>query len=150
MKKASKSTELEKKYELPDGNTITIGNERFRCPEILFQPNFIGKESLGIHEITFKSIEKCDVDIRKELYKNIVMAGGTTLFDGITDRFSKELTNLAPNLTKIKITAPPERKFSVWIGGSIIASLPSFQQMLTSKEEYDESGPKFRTTRKIF
>jgi len=141
MKKAQESGACEKSYELPDGNIITIGNERFRCPEVLFQPAFIGMEAAGIHETTFNSIGKCDIDIRKDLYGNIVLSGGTTMFDKINDRLQKDIENLAPTAMKIKVVAPPERKYSVWIGGSILASLSTFQQMWISKEEYEESGP---------
>uniref|UniRef100_A0A2K5DGQ9 Actin gamma 1 n=4 Tax=Simiiformes TaxID=314293 RepID=A0A2K5DGQ9_AOTNA len=98
-------------------------------------------ESCGIHETTFNSIMKCDVDIRKDLYANTVLSGGTTMYPGIADRMQKEITALAPSTMKIKIIAPPERKYSVWIGGSILASLSTFQQMWISKQEYDESGP---------
>jgi len=98
-------------------------------------------ESVGVHETTYNSIMKCDVDIRKDLYGNTVLSGGSTMFPGIADRMQKELTALAPSTMKIKIIAPPERKYSVWIGGSILASLSTFQQMWISKEEYDESGP---------
>jgi len=141
MKASTESSDLEKTYELPDGNIITVGNERFRCPEVLFQPSFIGKEASGIHDTTFQSIMKCDVDIRKDLYANVVLSGGTTMFGGIGERMTKELTALAPSTMKIKVVAPPERKYSVWIGGSILASLSTFQQMWISKGEYDESGP---------
>jgi len=141
MKEAAESSDKEKTYELPDGNIITVGNERFRCPEVLFQPSFIGKESSGIHDTTFKSIMNCDVDIRKDLYANVVLSGGTTMFTGIGERMTKELTALAPSTMKIKVVAPPERKYSVWIGGSILSSLSTFQQMWISKGEYDESGP---------
>merc|ERR1712091_653877 len=141
MTSASQSSECEKSYELPDGQVITIGNERFRCPEALYQPQFLGMEAAGIHETTYNSIMKCDVDIRKDLYGNIVLSGGTTMFTGIAERMTKEMTTLAPSSMKIKIVAPPERKYSVWIGGSILASLSTFQSMWISKEEYDESGP---------
>ncbi|XP_063842197.1 uncharacterized protein LOC135089936 isoform X2 [Scylla paramamosain] len=131
----------DKSYELPDGQVIDIGNERFRCPESLFQPSLLGMEADGIHDTVYNSIMKCDVDIRKDLYANIVMSGGSTMYPGMSDRLQKEITYLAPATVKIKIISPPERKYSVWIGGSILASLSTFQAMWITKEEYEESGP---------
>jgi len=139
--KAENSSEVEKTYELPDGQVISILTERFRCPEVLFQPSLVGKEDEGVHVLTYNSIMKCDIDIRKDLYGNVVMSGGSTMFPGIAERMTKEIVAKAPSSMSVKIVAPPERKYSVWIGGSILASLSTFEDMWVTKDEYDESGP---------
>ena len=141
MNKFKTSPDIEKSYELPDGSFLTVGNERFRAPEALFQPSLLGLDIDGADETTYKSIMKCDLDIRRDLYSNIVLSGGTTMYPGIGERMTKELVSRAPPSIKVKVVAPPERKFSVWIGGSILSSLSSFQQMWVSKAEYEEAGP---------
>lgn len=129
----------EKTYELPDGNVITLSSERFRCPEALFNPAMIGKEAKGIHELLHDTIQKCDIDLRKELYNNIVLSGGTTMYDGINERLTKELDVLSAS--KVRVITPPERKYSVWIGGSILASLNTFNKNWFTRSHYDEFGP---------
>ncbi|XP_005092009.1 actin-5 [Aplysia californica] len=141
MAASANSSSTEKSYEMPDGTVITIGNERFRCPEPLFQPSLLGMDSVGIHEHLYNSVTGCDVDIRRDLYANTVMSGGSTMFPGIADRMQKELSALVPSAIRVKVIAPPERKYSVWIGGSVLASLSTFQQMWITRQEYDESGP---------
>ena len=132
---------LERAYELPDGQIISIGKERFRAPETLFQPSFIGMESAGIHETTYNSIMKCDIDTRNVFYNNIILSGGSTMFPGMADRMHREISQLVPPTMSIKLIAPPERKYSVWIGGSILASLSTFQQLWVTRKEYEEYGP---------
>lgn len=141
MVKSEESCSIEEDYERCDGILVTVGNERFRCPEVLFRPSLIGKESAGIHEQLNQTITRCDIDIKKDLYSNIVLSGGTTMFPGIVERLTKEVESFVPSNVKVRVVAPPERKYSVWIGGSILASLSSFQQSWIIKQEYDDMGP---------
>jgi actin-related protein len=143
MEQANKGSSKEVQYELPDGNVMTVGSERFRCPELLFNPMMIGKEFTGIHEQCYSSIMNSDIDVRKDLYSNIVLSGGTTLYPGISERLTKEVQKLAPSTmqSKVKVHAAPERRYSVWIGGSILSSLSNFQSMWITKAEYEDAGP---------
>jgi len=141
LRMAEKSTAIDRTYELPDGQVITIANERFRCPEVLFKPDFVGMESQGVHEMIHNTIMSCDLDIRRDLYGNILLSGGTTMLRQLPERIQKEVVALAPPQMKVKVVAPPERKHSVWMGGSVLASLDTFQSLWISQEEYRESGP---------
>jgi centractin len=124
-----KADKREVQYELPDGSKIKIGAERFRAPEILFDPELIGLEYPGVHQMVIDSIGRVDMDLRKNLFANIVMSGGTTLTRGFGDRLLAELQRQAVKDTHIKIFAPPERKYSTWIGGSILAGLSTFRKV---------------------
>ncbi|KAN0050670.1 hypothetical protein ACTA71_003815 [Dictyostelium dimigraforme] len=139
-------------YELPDGQRLIIGNERFLCSEVLFQPSILGNESPGIHELTNYSIMKCDANIRKDLYGNIVLSGGSTLLPGFENRLENELRILSPFSTRnIKIITPSiDLKYSSWIGGSILSSLSIFQEMWISKDEYYEYGPSIFHRKQLF
>ena len=135
----------EERYELPDGDVISVGTERFSSPEVLFNPSMLGLDSPGIHELVHSSIKQCDKDKRKSLYGNVILSSGNTMFRGIANRMKKEMGAVNPG-AKLRIMAPPERKYSVWIGGSILASMSSFQQLWLSKQEYEEGG--YRVMRK--
>eukprot|EP01024_Parvocaulis_polyphysoides_P028188 TRINITY_DN254_c0_g1_i5.p1 TRINITY_DN254_c0_g1~~TRINITY_DN254_c0_g1_i5.p1 ORF type:complete len:314 (-),score=19.62 TRINITY_DN254_c0_g1_i5:360-1301(-) len=144
-------------FELPDGTELQIGADRFKVPEVLFQPellstfqdldpvvNYDGSALKSIHEMIKSSIELCDVDIRRDIFGGTLATGGSSMFTGLKDRLDKELSQIAPSTVKVKVQAPQntlERKFAVWIGGSILASLGSFQQMWMSKAEFEEHGP---------
>ncbi|KAG6902866.1 Actin-2 [Termitomyces sp. Mi166 len=125
-------------FRLPDGNVVQLGPERFRAPEILFNPELIGQEYAGVHQVVVDSINRVDLDLRKSLFSNIVLSGGSTLCRGFGDRLLNEVKKLALKDIKIKIYAPPERKYSTWIGGSILAGLSTFKKMWVSAEEYQE------------
>jgi len=133
--------EYETLYELPDGNVVPLCNERFRVTEVLFDPLICGRELPGLHEATANCITACPIDVRRELYRNIVMSGGTTMFPGIRDRLENEVKKLAPAKMNVKVTASPQRRYLVWMGAAIVANLSSFPDMLIWKQEYDEVGP---------
>ena len=141
---------------------IILGKERYTCPELLFQPSIDVKDESdkksgydkkkddkkedekpqdGIHKITHDAINACDNDIRKDLYKNIVLSGGNTMFPGISDRMTKEIKALAPASMQPMVVASAERKYMVWIGGSILASLSTFAHMYIGRTDYQEAGP---------
>lgn len=106
LKKFKDSNQHDRSYTLPDGNVYTLGDQMFRCPEALFNPNMIGKDFPGLHQLTYNSINAADIDIRKHLYENVVMSGGSTMYANIAERLQKELTKLAPATMKIKVYAP--------------------------------------------
>jgi actin len=124
-------------YTLPDGHTITIGNESFRCPEVLFQPIDI-EDEMGIAQRVYNSIMKSEIDLRKELFSSIVLSGGSTLIRGFSERLEKELTALSPSPVKIFSQEP---ELISWYGASSFSSILTFKQTWISKEEYDERGP---------
>jgi actin-related protein len=136
-----KKVTSKKIYKLPDGNVVTIGNERFKCTEALFNPMVLGIESQGIQESIYNSIMKCDICIRRDFFANIILSGGSTMFEGLESRLKKDIENIAPELTRVKIFSPLERKYYPWIGGSMISSLSTFKQLWVSRDEYDENGP---------
>eukprot|EP00696_Hemimastix_kukwesjijk_P013205 gnl/Hemi2/26572_TR8927_c0_g4_i1.p1 gnl/Hemi2/26572_TR8927_c0_g4~~gnl/Hemi2/26572_TR8927_c0_g4_i1.p1 ORF type:complete len:434 (-),score=92.05 gnl/Hemi2/26572_TR8927_c0_g4_i1:68-1369(-) len=141
-------------YELPDGQTIELSSERYRVAEPLFNPTLLGPlynasdmPNIGIHQMVYDSVSNCDVDIRRDMFGSVVLTGGTTLFAGLAERLTKELQEICPQAMKLKVVASSlspqtkaERRFAVWIGGSILGSLGSFQQMWMSKSEYEEHG----------
>ena len=145
-------------YELPDGQEITIGTPRFTIPEILFKPSlaseFSSKNSrvavlgddMALPQIVADSINKCDIDVRRELFNSILLTGGSSLYGSLQKRLEDDLAGLVPSMMKFKVTGPAntvERRYSTWIGGSILASLGTFQQMWLSKAEYKEYGAGF-------
>jgi actin len=134
--KTATTTTCNVRYTLPEGNEIVIVHERLRCPELLFKSSFKGSEFDGIGQTLFDSIMKCDVNVHKDLYANVVLSGGTTMFQGLPECIEKEIIRVVPSTMMIKVVAPSERKNAVWIGGSMLASRATFPQMGITHEEY--------------
>lgn len=141
LKLAEKVSGMEKDYTMPDSEVINIGSERFMAPELLFSPGVIGSEEEPLDELIYRMVQNCDVDLRRDLFSNIVLSGGSTMFPGLKERLHKELVELVPDTTEVKIISPPERRYSVWIGGSILSSLKTFKKLWVTKKEYKENGP---------
>ena len=129
-------------YELPDGNHVNVKDQRIRCPEALFKPSMVGKEGNGIGQACYESIQKCNIDVRKDLYNSVVLSGGTSMINGLPERLTKEIKTLAPESMKeeVKVIAYPHRKFAAWIGGSILSSISTFESTWITKTEYEEFG----------
>ena len=141
LETASKRDGFEKSYTLPDGQVITIGEEQFRCPESMFG-YILSRKAMPFGEYTYYSITNCDKEIRDELFANVILAGGNTMFPGFGDRLQKELRAMESwSSRKVEVISPPDRQYSAWHGGSILASLPTSKEMFITKQEYDESGP---------
>merc|ERR1719419_707907 len=141
MKKAAAENSVHEEYELPDGKKIIIGTERFEGPEMmLFKPNMANMDTSGIHKLVADSIYKCDLDIRRDLFENIVLTGGNTMFRNIGRRLKREMKETS-HAFYVNVVTPGCRKYSSWIGGSILASLSTFEEMWISADEYNEFGP---------
>ena len=128
-------------YELPDGNSIEIKEERIKCPEILFNPKIINNEENNIIQNCFEAIEKCDNDIKKDMYKCIVLSGGCSMIDGLEERFYKEIKNIVNDDVKneIKLVTGSDKKYGVWTGGALL-SMSGFELKWITKPEYEEFG----------
>ncbi|CAL8071455.1 unnamed protein product [Calicophoron daubneyi] len=134
-------------YEFPNGYNFELGHERFHIPEALFDPSILlesgGNSMLSMSHIVASSISLCDIDIRPSLYSNVVVVGGSSLVTGFTDRLQRDLNIKTPPSMRLKVNFPStvaERRYSAWIGGSILGSLGTFQQMWISSHEYNELG----------
>ena len=130
-------------YDLPDKKTINLSQDRNLILERVFNPVKEFPDFLGYHQMVNNAISQADLEIKKELYSNIFLCGGNTLFTGFPERFQKQITNTNKQTFKIKIITHPsntERKFSSWIGGSILSSLGTFHQLWLSLAEFEEHG----------
>lgn len=122
-------------FVLPDKQVITLGSERFRCPEALFQPNLLGLNQPGLPQLALLSISRLEAKQQEQLLANVVLEGGSTLLSGFPERLRQDL---GPGAT---VLGSPHRAIAAWLGGSIMASRDSFQSLWLSRREYEEEGP---------
>ena len=136
----------EKRYELPNGDVITLGRERFQCVEPIFQPLLLGLEMWGLAQHVVNTVRRCDPGIRQTLLSNVVLAGGGSLLPGLASRLQHDVEKELESVRdlrglRVQVVAPPDRDLLVWKGGSLVASSPVFFDMCMSLDEYDEHGP---------
>jgi len=137
----SKNAEQDKQYTLPDKAVITVpGSVRIGAPELIYQPNLNGMSCKSVDALAWASVSASDIDVRRELCKNIIMSGGSTMYEGMADRLKQELVNRAPSGAEIRVVAAADRKYAVWKGGSTLASLSTFESSWVTKEDYEEHG----------
>ena len=129
-------------YYLPDGTTISIGEERLLAPEILFHPDLMGKEYLSFSDIIISSINKVDIQLRRKVYENILLSGGNTAIKGLMEKLSNEVKNKTYKNIKVNLNSPAKPEFCCWAGGNIISTLEIFKRMWVTKNDWSEKGSK--------
>ena len=136
-----KKQRYERLFELPSGQIVNLKEERFLAPEILFHPEDIIDSSPGLVKKILESIQKCDVDLRRDLYGNIVLSGSGSMFPSIKERLFKEITESTRESVEVKIITLPERENLGWIGGSCLSGWKLIDLFWITKKEYDKEGP---------
>ncbi|NXS26620.1 ACL10 protein, partial [Pomatostomus ruficeps] len=136
------------RFQTPDGHWITLGRERFCCPEPLFRPELLQHGSPGLHQLAWQSLQTAPEHLSRYMLGNIVLSGGSSMFPGFPERMCLELNFLSQGTgVHIEVLANPERGAAAWAGGSMAASLTSFQHMWMTKGEYQEHGAAYVHTR---
>ncbi|XP_061263306.1 actin isoform X2 [Bos javanicus] len=139
-KAEANSPSYPQKCQLPDGQEIDLGRERFFCPEALFQPDLIERNNLGIHIKAFECISSCNPAFWKILFGHIILSGGTGTCSGLRSRLQKETSTLVSPKINVKASTCPYSMYGAWVGGSMLCSLSTFKDMWVTIEEYREMG----------
>ncbi|EDO45073.1 predicted protein, partial [Nematostella vectensis] len=130
------------KYNLPDGTIkVSLDTARYRCTEGLFEPRHWGKDHLGIHELVYKAIQACAMDIRKQMGRSIYLSGGGSMIPGFAERLQFEVSSMLPQSSHAQVHAGTDRHHAAFIGASVVARLPIFDQLCVSQEEWEQVGP---------
>merc|ERR1719450_1448286 len=145
--------EESRSFELPDGKIIRVSQQiRTGAPELLFGSGDAGKPSM--QNICTEAINTCDLDFRQDLVRSLVVAGGTSMLPGLAPRLKSELSQLLPGelARQVEVCVDSQRRYAAWIGGSMFASLSTFDQVAISKQEYEDGKSDVRSlvARKTF
>jgi actin-related protein len=132
-------SQIEREFPIPGRPSVRLTAQRFRCPEPFFDPQLIPVQSSGLPQLVAEAIEKTE-DLAPQMLEAVLLAGGSSMFEGLPERISRDVTRLMAADAKVNVIAPPNRKDSAWIGGSILVSLATFSQMWVTKAEYDDAG----------
>jgi actin-related protein 3 len=147
--------------------TVDVGYERFLGPEIFFNPEIFNSDFLTpLPKVVDDTIQTCPIDVRRGLYKNIVLSGGSTMFKDFGKRLERDIKRSvdfrikrSEELSGGKIKAVPldvkvishhMQRYAVWFGGSMLASTPEFYNVCHTKQQYDEIGPSICRNNPVF
>ncbi|ACY14221.1 actin family protein [Haliangium ochraceum] len=137
---ARNADSVEATYLLPNGETLVLGNERFRCPEVLFHPDLLGWESPGLTDAVCNAIMKCDPSLQAELFGNIVVTGGGSLFPGLSERLQRELEQRAPAEAPVHLLTRDDRRHLPWKGAARFARDAQFAGFALTRQAYERHG----------
>ena len=129
-------------YYLPDGTTVLLGDERIVASEILFNPDIIGKEFLGLSDIVLSSINKTEIQLRPKVFENIFLSGGNISMKGLPDKLKADVIKKSNKILKINVNSVKEPQLSCWVGGNILTTLDIFSKMSVNRKEWEEKGSK--------
>lgn len=141
------ASEVEYLYELPDGQPIILGSELARCGEAMFRPLlshdvFDVETEKPLHAVILDAVRSCSLDMRKTLLSNVLLAGGGSQLRGLDRRLCEELRSRVPAAmtSSVQVTHAPGGDESVWRGGAVLTSMPSFTAQWISADDYFDNG----------
>merc|ERR1712070_807608 len=131
-------------FTLPDGTVVRVHNQAIRCPELMFKPRLVGQDRPGLHQLVLNTVNNSDSDLRLDLLKSITVSGGNTMFTNLPERLKAEVQGLLSEAeaSNVGLIAPPDRDSAVWVGGSLLTSLSTFDKMWIQRQHYEEEGPR--------
>lgn len=146
---------------------VDLGHECFMGPEIFFSPEIASPDfSTPLPDLIDQVVQACPIDARRDLYKNVVLSGGSTTFKDFSKRLQRDLKAIVEerlaytrdlsgvvNKTDqlaVKVVSHTNQRYAVWNGGSLFASMDQFPSYCHTKAEYEEYGPSIGRQSRVF